>query len=1002
MVHSLSGTYDAYIHMFFGEHYNRSWFDPWEPRWYTGFSTTSYPPATHMVQALFQHILPLKASFVLTMTIGMIVLVIGYYRFAVIWVGIPSALISGFLLVFASSISETIHVFGQLPTIFSIGIFLNAMPHVYAWMTKGKLSQLLLATLMAAATTSAHHVTTLFGATFFVGALCLLAVHETVFMKWKSAGPIWKKILLLLVPAWRGGLLGVLMISAIAITVFPYWYWSFTDPINQVSIPHGTRENFLERLDLGYVFFLLPWGLTLLFLPYAAYKTISSRLWPLGIMLFLCLLLGTGGTTPLPKILLGHAFDILTLDRFSFWGSILVLPFLGQMYFGLIFGRSGRFIEVMFGTPLKTLIVFGSLASFVLVSVFISLTSSYKALQPRSIDPDPITNFMETDEHDRWRYLTLGFGDQFAYLSAHTHAQSVDGNYHSARRLPEMTAYSVERLENAKYLGVAGLGSLQQFLIEAERYSLKYVFSNDAFYDPILYFSGWNALQRLPNNIVVWEKPNVSPLPIITPRKNIPFAHRMMWGILPISALFIGYTIIFFSFRREVAGAHLTSLLSQGHIPAESFRYVRFVRAIVIICFILLILFLSAILWSVYKRFEYNPTPEQVIESYHDQLDWRRFADAYEKLDPETRPSYDAFFFERMWQGGLINSFGKLLDLDITLENDQGLIRSWQVTTHWLTSLGEYEKTEQIDTVIRDNKWYIVPKVLQAQQTFERIQTRNSPVWNVVGRRQPRLDSDLYRDRLDRPVYGIDDVKIVKYDDRFYTIGTVANLDVDPLAVTLQSLLMDSNASEMVRSTAGLGSPHRLLPLENSGFRIAHEGVLSLEDALKHNKFDPNLFVPPELPEMPKEGRVISSSVANDAGIYRGYLLSEIQTRTSADDKLIVSGILHNTGLETLSVIKILVSGYDPDGKLIWVQPAYTETVVRTGQHVEFKAVLPNASEIELIAPLTDSQIDINNGSDNDTDLLASAREGTIPTSGRGGYGSIRLFVDPMVYDEAF
>ena len=37
-------TYDAFIHMFFGDSYARSWFDHWDDRWYTGFLTTSYPP----------------------------------------------------------------------------------------------------------------------------------------------------------------------------------------------------------------------------------------------------------------------------------------------------------------------------------------------------------------------------------------------------------------------------------------------------------------------------------------------------------------------------------------------------------------------------------------------------------------------------------------------------------------------------------------------------------------------------------------------------------------------------------------------------------------------------------------------------------------------------------------------------------------------------------------------------------------------------------------------
>src|SRR5690348_11043841 len=33
-------TYDAYVHIFFADHYVRSWFDPWDYRWYTGFTLT--------------------------------------------------------------------------------------------------------------------------------------------------------------------------------------------------------------------------------------------------------------------------------------------------------------------------------------------------------------------------------------------------------------------------------------------------------------------------------------------------------------------------------------------------------------------------------------------------------------------------------------------------------------------------------------------------------------------------------------------------------------------------------------------------------------------------------------------------------------------------------------------------------------------------------------------------------------------------------------------------
>ena len=51
--------------------------------------------------------------------------------------------------------------------------------------------------------------------------------------------------------------------------------------------------------------------------------------WPIMASILLLSLLGTGGTTPIPKGLLRGAFDILTLDRFTFWACMLILPLAG-------------------------------------------------------------------------------------------------------------------------------------------------------------------------------------------------------------------------------------------------------------------------------------------------------------------------------------------------------------------------------------------------------------------------------------------------------------------------------------------------------------------------------------------------------------------------------------------------------------------------------------------------------------------------------------------------
>jgi hypothetical protein len=121
-----------------------------------------------------------------------------------------------------------------------------------------------------------------------------------------------------------------------------------------------------------------------------------------------------------------------------------------------------------------------------LLTIFIINLGRFRPLQPATIDTTPILQFLERDQHDKWRFMTLGFGDQMAWLSAQTSAQLVDGNYHSARRLQEMTTRPLERLENSKFKGIEGLGSLQQFLTVPEKYYLKFVFSNDKFYDPIM------------------------------------------------------------------------------------------------------------------------------------------------------------------------------------------------------------------------------------------------------------------------------------------------------------------------------------------------------------------------------------------------------------------------------------------------------------------------------------------------------------------------------------
>ena len=60
------------------------------------------------------------------------------------------------------------------------------------------------------------------------------------------------------------------------------------------------------------------------------------RLRPLLIGFWLAFLVGLGGTTPAGHLLLGRAYEVLTMERFTYWATLLALPFVGLLASELI------------------------------------------------------------------------------------------------------------------------------------------------------------------------------------------------------------------------------------------------------------------------------------------------------------------------------------------------------------------------------------------------------------------------------------------------------------------------------------------------------------------------------------------------------------------------------------------------------------------------------------------------------------------------------------------
>ena len=154
---------------------------------------------------------------------------------------------------------------------------------------------------------------------------------------------------------------------------------------------------------------------------------------------------------------------------------------------------------------------------------------------------------MNRDGHDSYRYLTLGFGSELAKVSTYTDASSVDGDYNSARLLPEMTHYGSAQLTNAKFYGSAGMASLRAMLEHANRYGLKYIFVHDPYYEPLLTFAGWRKTETFDNGeITAWSKDDVPPAHRIVSDAIPPAWMGLIWGTLPIGVSILAIFLVLF------------------------------------------------------------------------------------------------------------------------------------------------------------------------------------------------------------------------------------------------------------------------------------------------------------------------------------------------------------------------------------------------------------------------------------------------------------------------
>ncbi len=503
-------SYDAYVHMFFADHYRLDWWSLWDTRWYTGFFVTSYPPLVHQLIALLSRLVGLDKAFALILWTAVTFLPLAIYSFARIFVGRKSAGYASLGAALLPSVYLTAHIFGQLPFLFGTVLALFGAASLSQYLKEGGIHNFTLTIALTTTTMAAHHAVLLIQPFLaFAVVTRLLFSHETT-LRFDKARLIARLILF-----------GLVAIAFSLLVIFPFWEWGRTQSM-QTPIDHASRHNFFKDPLALLIFFLPMYGPLMFIIPLAFFAARKRQMIGLGLALFILFLFGLGGTTPLPHLIFGNGWEWLTYDRFALWASLFLLPFFGRIVIYWQHKFSRNFSRNFF----ITLAVF---------SLIVGSATVFLPLQPGAVDMSQIVKFLKQDDRANWRYLTFGFGDQLALLSTLTTATTIDGSYHTARTLPELRSSGIAQIDTAFWFP-DGLIALDPILQKASDHGVRWGFVNIPQYIPVLDRNGWVKVTTLKGGVQVWENPKaVLPKPFKTPAVDL-FA-SFAWGTFPLLSL---------------------------------------------------------------------------------------------------------------------------------------------------------------------------------------------------------------------------------------------------------------------------------------------------------------------------------------------------------------------------------------------------------------------------------------------------------------------------------
>jgi hypothetical protein len=500
-------SYDAGAHQFFADHYLRSPFALWEPRWFGGFSVSSYPPLAHQLVAAVGRVTGVEIAFGVILLATLLLIPVAVRGFARMFVADGPARAAAIVSVFLPAFALAGHSFGQLPTLLALVVVLFLATEWRRFVDHGGTRTLLIVAALGGLAFSAHHATPV---------LFLPVALAASFVAAGRALPIVQRAL-------RAVVASVAIAAAGGIAMFPFLLWQRIAP-EHITIPHLSRANFLVDADARALFF---WGMYGV-LPAIALAGIwlarDRRTVVPTVAATLLGVIGLGGTTPLPTLLFGAGWEWLTYDRFALWSAVMLLPLAGTAIHAAI-SDARRIARVAAAASLAGLGCFAAAESAPLLGAL-----------PAQHDLDAVAAFLNEGDSAAWRYQTFGFGDATNRLAHRTSAATIDGAYFTARGVPELQASGIGMLDYALWSDPSG-EQLRRALASADRYGIRWALVAESKYEPFVAEAGFVQRGMIADGVAVWENtdaPAVAPAEL---RFGTPDAVGVMWGTVPAALL---------------------------------------------------------------------------------------------------------------------------------------------------------------------------------------------------------------------------------------------------------------------------------------------------------------------------------------------------------------------------------------------------------------------------------------------------------------------------------